>query len=47
MSRSTLGFTFILRMTFGSNGRTTLPSGPTTSRTICGWYSVPPLASAA
>ena len=33
----TLGGTFILRMIFGLNGRTTLPSGPTMSRTICGW----------
>ena len=36
-----------LRISFGLNGRTTVPSGPTISRTICGWYSLPPLASAA
>ena len=37
MVRRTLGGTFILRMTFGLNGRTTVPSGPTMSWTICGW----------
>ena len=33
-------------ITFGANGRTTVPSGLTISRTIWGWYSVPPFASA-
>ena len=35
--RSTLCLTFSLWMSFGLNGRTTAPSGPTTSRTTCGW----------
>src|SRR5688500_15151192 len=47
MTRRTLGLTFNLRMTSGSNGRTMSPSGPMISRTVGGWYSVPPLAGAA
>ncbi len=36
-----------LRMSLGANGRTTLPSASTTSRTTWGWKSLPPLATAA
>ena len=36
-TRRTLGLTSISWMTLGSNGRTTSPSGPMISRTICGW----------
>jgi hypothetical protein len=45
MSLRTLAGASISRISFGSNGRTTVPSGATISRTICGSYSLPPFAS--
>ena len=47
MTFRSLRGTSIFRMSLGVNGRTTVPSGLTISRTICGWYSFPPFASAA
>ena len=47
MARSVACEAGSLRMRSGLNFWTTLPSGPTTSRTICGRYSLPPFASAA